>query len=100
MCVYQTHISPEYLQERTNTSLLMDDEKDEKQYNEFQHMEQLLVCSEGLNHQEEDHGCEYLSFYSCLSISKSLYQEGSISLDSFEEQNNNYYFETYEENRV
>ena len=77
----------------------MDDEKDEKRYNQSQHMEQLLVCSEGLNHQEEDHDCKYLSFYSCLSISESLCQEGSISLDSFEDQNNNY-FETHEENQV
>ena len=40
-----------------------------------------------------------MSFSSCLSISESLCQEGSISLDSFKE-HNNYYFETHEENQV
>ena len=28
LCVYQTHISPEYLQEHTKPYLFMDDEKD------------------------------------------------------------------------
>ena len=30
LCVYQAHISPEYLQEHTNPSLLLNDEKDEQ----------------------------------------------------------------------
>ena len=76
----------------------MDDEKDEQQYNQSHHMEQSTICNKGLNHQEEDQGSR-LSFLSCFSISESLCQEGFISLDSFEEQNNNS-FETHEENQV
>ena len=39
-------------------------------------------------------------FSSFLSVSESLCQEGSISLDSFEEKNNKNSFETHEESQV
>ena len=53
LCVCLTHISPKFLQEHTNPPLFMDDKKYAQQYNQSYHMEQLVVCNEGLNHQEE-----------------------------------------------
>ena len=64
--------------------LEMDDEKDDKPYNHSQHMKKPVVCNKGFNLQEEYEGFQ-LSFSFCLSISESLCQERSISLDPFEE---------------
>ena len=78
--------------------LEVEDEKDEQLCNQYQHVEKLAVCDEGLNHKEEDEGSP-MNVSSHFSNSEILGQEGLCQLDSFEKQNDNY-FETSENNEV
>ena len=58
--ILQDYTSPKDMQEHTNPSLLINDEKSEQsnmiplQYNQSQHMEKPTICNEGLNHKEKD----------------------------------------------
>ena len=98
LCVFQTQVSPEDLQEHTNPSLFVEDENDEHHCNQSQHIEKIAICNEGLNHKKEDAGSS-MNVFSSLSNSEFVCQEEIISLDSVEE-HNDIYFETCGKNQV